>query len=385
MAPVSTATPAAWTRLASHITDWFYRPDLEALEVAVSAAVAHYGVESDPVWLFVLGPSGSGKSSVIINALSGLPKTWVMGDLTTKTFISHFKGKENAGLLHQIGASGLLLFKDFTTIISKRDDDRNEIAAQLREIYDGKWRRDTGVGGTPGWEGKITVIAAATPALERAWSLKRELGERFVTVRWPRIGGARMARQAAAQRGREPEIARKMKELTFELCCARPLAKPAPLNDLWGERTANLADMVARLRGSVVRESYGKHEIIDVPSIEEPSRLNKTLELLVSSHAALWEREPGADDYRIAKRVAFDSIPSLRKSIFEFLKDGALITQSELCNALDLPESSVRYQCEELAALKVLKANVSLAGQVEYQLASCFQDAVKIALLEEAY
>jgi len=38
----------------------------------------------------------------------------------------------------------MLLFKDFTTVLEKQKDERREIIAQLREIYDGFYSKKFG-------------------------------------------------------------------------------------------------------------------------------------------------------------------------------------------------------------------------------------------------
>src|SRR3954465_9557591 len=129
MATASTAV-STWQLFSDHLNRWYYKPDLKAVEVAITVAASHYLSKSDPVWLFVVGPSSSGKTSIIINALRDLDSAHILGDLTAKTFISNH-GNRACGILNQIN-SGLFLFKDFTTLLNKREDERAEIMAQLR-------------------------------------------------------------------------------------------------------------------------------------------------------------------------------------------------------------------------------------------------------------
>src|SRR5438445_4197967 len=164
-----------WEAYTTHVKRWFFQPDLEAVRVTLAAAASHFHKDCDPFWLFILGPSGADKTSLCINSLLDLPQVHMQGELTAKTFLSGYTGTAHPSLLHQIG-SGILAFKDFTTFMSKRPEEQAEIASQLREIYDGSFVKNTGKGITISWKGKITVIAAATPALERAWASRRDLG-----------------------------------------------------------------------------------------------------------------------------------------------------------------------------------------------------------------
>ena len=372
----SPSPQARWNYLRAHLDQWYYALDYEALEITLAAAHAHYAIDADPVWLTITGVSGSAKTSTMIQSLSGLPNTRVISDLTPRTFISHFQGKTGPGLLSQIGKSGLLLFKDLTTLLSKREDDRAEVIAQLREIYDGKLVRYTGTADKPSWEGKITVIAACTPALERAWGLKRDLGERFVNVRWPRNGSIELARYAARQRGNEAVILATTQRLGKDFA-SRPSKQLAPLPDALGEVTARYAQMTATLRANVSRDSRGRNEIIDIPSIEEPTRLNKTFELIVSAYASLYSRDPEDADLRLAKRVAWDSVPFSRELVTKCFSGGQALTVSELSRRTSIPATTTRRICEDLEALGVLTKNSSPMTDEEFHVREDFAETLR--------
>src|SRR5882724_8917303 len=210
--PELTRCTTAWDQLSTHLRTHFNEPDLDALRAVLSVAHSHYD-EGDPVWAFVIGASGSGKTSICINAISQWPKVLIMSDITPKAFLPGGKDGYTVGILETMGKSGILAFKDFTTILSQRDDDRRVISSQLREIWDGSFSRNSGARRAD-WQGKVTVIAAVTPAIERSWSVGRELGERFMQIRWnsPR-DSVKTARMAADQKGSETNIYGRTKRL----------------------------------------------------------------------------------------------------------------------------------------------------------------------------
>ena len=370
-------TAQAWQALQDHINKWYYRFDFEALELGLAAVAGHYFVESDPIWLMIIGPSGSGKST-IINALQSLPLTRIIGDLTPKSLISH--RSKYKGLLDDIGPSGIMLFKDFTTIISKRHDDKLEIASQLREVYDGYFSRASGMGRTATWKGKITAIAAVTPAVEQQWSLMRELGERFVMVRWGRAQGLEVAKMAGKQRGHEKQILETMQQLTKDLVRATELKPPPSLTDAMNEQIAQLAELTAVMRGSISRARQGAGEIMGVAAIELPTRLMKAMQYAVSSYAGLMRRDPSFDDVRLARRIACDSIPLLRVRIFDRIPVDHGISWPELFEATRMPKSSFDYHLSDLEALDVLTNEQSCTGMNWVQLTPAMQKLRKAAL-----
>ena len=67
------------------------------------------------------------------------------------------------GLLRQIGKFGIVVLKDFGSILAMRPDAKSEILGALREIYDGHWTRVVGSDGGRSlfWQGKLGVLVLA--------------------------------------------------------------------------------------------------------------------------------------------------------------------------------------------------------------------------------
>src|SRR5438046_1578624 len=83
--------------------------------------------------------------------------------------------------------------KDFTTVLTLHRDKRGEILAQLREIYDGHYRKEFGNGKVVDWTGKIGLIAGVTPIIDTYHAVNQVLGERFVCFRIKSESGAAVA------------------------------------------------------------------------------------------------------------------------------------------------------------------------------------------------
>jgi hypothetical protein len=348
-----------WTSLAAHLNHWFHEPDLEALRVGLAATVAHFCPDDDPVWLMVIGPPSTGKTAILIEALSIMPHTWPISDLTSKTLLSGKAKDESSGksmsLLHRIGPSGILLFKDFTTFLSKRPDERTEVAAQLREIYDGHMNRHTGSSGDPiSWKGKVTCIAAATPDAERVWASLRGLGERFITIRWPRGNSRAQAHKAALHLGRHKQINETLHELAKDFLDFPTLKAATPMDPSASPEIINLAEIAAVLRTHVHRERDGK-TISGLPEPEGLGRLMSSLVQLARAHASLFRRlAPSPADIAIPRRVALDTIPPQRRAVYCALPDNdSGLTTVELSELTHIPRSSVYRVIEDLEALQV--------------------------------
>jgi hypothetical protein len=370
----------AYADLAEFLVDNFNQPDLEALRAIF--AVCHSQYEKDePVWLFVIGASSSGKTAIAINCVSALGNVQVMGDMTAKALLTGTKDGVEHSILNQVG-SGILAFKDFTTIISQRDEDKRVIAAQLREVYDGSFRRQTGQRDAS-WSGKITVIAACTPAIERAWGLSRELGERFLQVRWNSPSDPlETARKARQQKGKEKEIATRMRYLTQKFFGNADFVGTADPDfpDELSDRVDHLATCVARLRAHVIRDSHGKRDIIEASTFEEPPRLAKSLSTIALHHAHLFRRPVVTkEDVGVALRVGLDSIPQSRARIVKNLPLDASLPASTLKHFAQVPPGTIDWNAQELSALGVIEISSDALEDDHYRFTPEFVALWKVA------
>src|SRR3989442_953664 len=101
------------------------------------------------------------------------PSAYAVSTLTAAPLLSGTRGKDPAkdakgGLLREIGRAGIILIKDFTSMLSMNRDAQREIFAALRELFDGRWTRRLGVDGGQelSWEGKVAIVAACTTSID---------------------------------------------------------------------------------------------------------------------------------------------------------------------------------------------------------------------------
>lgn len=351
-----------WQRIADFGNKWFHEPDMEVLETAVSTAMAHYFKNDKPIWLMILGAPGSGKTSFILTCLEALPMSYSQDDLSTSTFLSGLSlGEKNQfSLLHNIGKegdrSGILLFPDFTTFMSKRSEEREQVMGQLRRIYDGEFDRSIGNGRLT-WKGKVTIIAAATPAVDSIWALQRNMGERFMQVRWPRGNGIEQAKKAIDQVEHEVEIKKQLQDLTAAFLFPDGTAPlPIPMfKDYEAIGAVHLAELVARLRVHVYREREGRREIAGAaPEAESPTRIIKAMGQLARARATAFSKDVvELSDFRIARRVALDSIPPLRKKVLDVLLPHE-IGNAELMKLVGAPRATTIRIAEDMEAMGCL-------------------------------
>jgi hypothetical protein len=264
---------------------WLFLPDRGAL-LAVLGTVAANRLDGDPVWLLLVGPPGGGKSE-LLQAVSTLPNIHPAATLTEAALLSGTPKKEHVdgakgGLLRAIGDFGIILAKDFGSVLSMNRDARAAVLAALREVYDGSWTRHVGTDGgrTLHWSGKVGLIAGCTPTIDRHHAVMGAMGERFVLFRLPEVDEGQQARQALAHAGREAQMRRELADAVSTLF-TRAHRNPRDLEADDVERLVALSTLTVRCRSSVERDGYSR-EIELIPESEAPTRLIVVLSRLLA-------------------------------------------------------------------------------------------------------
>lgn len=314
-----------WDSLKTFVNKWYYKPDIDCIAIALSLYASHGQknkeyLEEPPIWLFISGASSAGKTSLCIDPMVGMEGTYLISDITPSGFLSGMKSGQ--GILQKLSkeneGNGVLLFPDFTVLLNKNPNDRDEIIGQMRRIYDGRFERTFGSNATVRWRGKITVLAATTPEIERKWSVQSALGERFLTVRYriPSVyseEASKLMEYAAKQMGREAEIkkgvSKRVKMILSNLEGLKPIDVSGNLQKFG---IFALGRLLSVMRTQVSRDMY-RQTILGRAESEGPMRIIKALGALLRGWLTIIQRDtPLPEDLKLVKRVVVDSIPTNR-------------------------------------------------------------------------
>jgi hypothetical protein len=330
---------------------WLHLTDLVPLLVALAAVAANLFLEGDPVWLLLVGASGGGKTE-ILRAMSGLKRVLQAATLTEAALLSGSPKRDHTadakgGLLRQVGDRGVIIFKDFTSILSLHKDARAQVLAALREIYDGSWTRHVGTDGgrTLTWSGHLGIVAGCTPTIDRHHGVIAALGERFVMLRLRTADRRELARRALAHKGQERAMRAELAEAVAGLFAGLD-TRPRQITEAERELLVGVADFTARARSAVEREGTSR-EIELIPEPEAPTRIAGSLARLRDGLLAIGVPRDVA--INIACRVAMDSIPALRRAALNTLAGGVgPRNTSDLAVAMRHPTVTVRRTLEDL-------------------------------------
>lgn len=338
---------------------WLYLPDPGGLLVALAAYAANLA-PGDPLWLLLVGPPGGGKTE-LLQPLASLPDVHATATLTEAALLSGTPKRDQAadakgGLLRAVGDFGILLCKDFGSVLSMNRDARAAVLAALREVYDGAWTRHVGTDGgrTLTWSGKVGMLAAVTPAIDSHHAVIGSMGERFVMYRLPSADPDTQARRALAHVGHERDMRRELGDVVAAVVAGVDRERLiTPADDATAERLVQLATLAVRCRSAVERDGYTR-EVQLIPEPEAPARLALVLLRLFDALGAI-----GTDDetaWRLVTKSALDSMPALRRRVLEDLTAHQSATSTgELAERLDYPTNTVRRALEDLTAHAVVE------------------------------
>ena len=337
---------------------WLLLQDLVPV-YAVLGTVAANLLPGDPVWLGIIGPPSSAKTE-ILNSLLMLPRVVQAATLTPAGCLSgtpkrqHDKGAKG-GLLKQIGDFGIIVCKDFGTVLSMRPDAKAEVLAALREIYDGAWTRHLGTDGgrTLSWQGKIGLLFGATGVLDTHYSVIGALGDRFLLSRLAPAGEGQFDRALLHSGTVTKQMRRELAEAVAHLFAGRRTEAP-PISREEIERIDRVISLVVRLRGAVERDRYSR-EVEAVYGAEGTARVGLALERLLAGLDTLGVDRATALD--VVEAVAMHSVPPLRRRAYEYLCNARDLTgnyeaigTTDIAEALELPTNTVRRALEDLVA-----------------------------------
>ncbi|MEE9541063.1 MAG: hypothetical protein V3V85_06175, partial [Candidatus Thorarchaeota archaeon] len=333
---------------------WLLLPNDSVIRYLMALVIANR-LPGDPVWGFVIAPSGGAKTE-LLNALSDIPEIYPISDLTPQTFISGLMKNKKASLLLRLKRGDILTLKDFTTVLQLPRDSRQQILSQLREIADGSYVKEFGTGERISWDGKLGFIAGVTPIIEQHRNVYAVLGERFLQLRTvlpPRKDLAKAAREGS---GKEEEMRRELRKAMADCIASVDLDTIPEWSEDLGSALDSLVTLCAIARSGVVRSGGYSKELQVIPEPEVPTRLIKQLVKLGQASAML----RGADkveteDYELIKKVAIDTMPATRWKILQALPaEPDLVTTSTVATAVGLPPSTTKRHLQDLQGLKLV-------------------------------
>jgi hypothetical protein len=345
--------------------------DIGVADVVLSAG-ASAKLGGDPPWLQVVGGSGAAKTETIIplRGANAVLASTISGEAGLLSGTSERDRAKDAtgGLLRSIGDSGVLVIKDFTSILSMNRDTRALVLAALREIYDGHWDRNVGTDGgqTINWNGRLILIGACTTAWDSAHQVMAMMGDRFLLVRLnSRENRMAAGRKAMSNVDHEHAMRAELAEAVGKLMAGVDASQTYALANEDDAGLLALADIVSRARTAVERDYQGNPAFAH--DLEMPTRLAK--QLVQVSRGALAIGMEHDDALATAERTARDSMPPLRHRVLTDAYDNPWTLTANSVERLQMPRKTVDRTLQELHLLGLLVVRSNQFNRWEYAVA----------------
>lgn len=334
---------------------FFTEHDPDALRI-IAAAITSVRLDSVPAWLLVAAVPGAGKTALTLPFM----KCNDIYHVTSFTPASMASATTKSSPLLDIANFKTLLVTDFSPMMSGSADSKSEALSLLREAFDGRITRFTGLSEEAVlWEGKFGFVGCTTTAaVERQSSMQGQLGERFLTMRITpdRATRLKMAESAARRAFTKKKVETTLQD-TFKLWMdeymmrlATRTINPVTPSDHVFSTLMRVADLLSRTRSPIVKDAKG---MTLIPANESEESLTRCyLQLMSLSCSLLTMGFDEADTIRMVSRVGMDSMPILRKLALDAMADGCE-SDRDIRRHMEMPINEARKTLDELTQLNV--------------------------------
>lgn len=359
--PLTGVEPVSLAECEAVYSGWLGKEyDLDSLRLTLIVAAVER-MDGDPLWAMIISGPGNTKTETIqplartgAEVVSNISS---IGALLSATAKKDRASDATGGLLRKLGKRGVLVVKDFTSILSMNPTVQAEVLGALREVYDGRWSREVGVDGgrTLLWEGRLGLVGAVTSAWDKHYGVIAQMGDRFVQLRTDSSKDATRlsaGTHAMANLGHEEEMRKALGDAVAGVI-AGMAKEPVSLTKREEEILLKAANLATKARTNVDLDNY-RGEVIHVDVPEAPTRLLKQLCQVLRGGVAIGMNR--TDALNLALRCSRDSVPPLRWAILTDLAvpGNEKATTSEIAIRVNRPRSTVDRQLKSLQALDLL-------------------------------
>jgi len=362
--PIEYTEGLDYQTIVNTFREHLWLPNPSQIDIILGSFFANR-ITGDPVWLFVVGPPGCGKTAVLQATIASQLVNF-QESITPAALLSGWntKGAKDPSLIPRLNGK-VLMIKDFTPLLSGNDFDRTAVFNILRGAFDGVCKRTFGNNVIREVKSRFGIIAGVTNVIDRFIDEGATLGERFLKYRMPYMRMVRYAGRAIEKAltniGHEESMSTELSD-TMQIALDKRIDKedfPILPSRLIPKFVA-IAQWVAQLRGVICRERYSG-DVQIVPFTEVGTRLAKQLAKLAMGVAILHGRKEVSDyDFNLAVRVAHDTCPERLMAVIKILYDHYQLAEhsisAEIISSLvQLPKSTLYKVLNDMLLLGLVK------------------------------
>jgi|GEM_PF-1375273 len=382
--------PISLKKVFKAFNKWLYLPNTDAIEVTL-AVMASNKMEGDPLWMFLVSPPGSCKTETLSSLSKCKNDVYATSSLTPHSLISGASWVEGSdpSLIPRLNGK-VLVIKDFTTIMQKREQERDEIFGILRDAYDGKCSKVFGTGITRSYSSSFSVLAAVTPRIYEVAESHQSLGERFLKFtmadNMKHYSEEEIINKAISNVNKENKMKDELANAVYAFMQNKYLGFVPDMPDEVKAKIIALARFGARMRGTVSKEKHRQDIVKSRPSAEVGTRIAKQLTKLAYSLAMIRNKKSVGDrQYKLVKKTMLDTIPQRSEDIVRLLFKKCktiddTLTTKEISHGTKYPLATVFRILSDMVMLEIV-LQVGPAGKHQYTLSPYIRKHLKTAEL----
>lgn len=340
-----------------------FNKDMEQSLLVTLATVISNRIPGDPLWIYIVGPPGCGKS-MMLQSFQHAQNCMFRSKLTATSLVSGMRQDDGSdpSLLAQLDECTLLI-KDFTAVKSMPLVVQENLYGILRDAYDGNVLVEYGNGVKRNYpKVHFSIVAGITDVVHG--DNRAALGERFLKVEiipsdkeydqeaQIRASLGNMIANIRAEDGLKDSIEAFIYHLNTEF----DLDKLPDVPEWVINRIVSLCQIIGSLRASVLRER--SDDVSYRPRAEIGTRLaNQILKLGRSCALVAGKEAIDEEIYQIMQKVAFSTAHGYQSDIVrELIHYPKGLTIEELCANLQLTTTTVHRRLDDLQELKIVVA-----------------------------
>lgn len=357
--------------LKSKVCEYMLLADPSIIKFLAAVCMANRIDCLTPTWVFLVGASSGGKST-LLEPFSSLPNSTFLDNLTGKTLFSGMKSHEvETSLVNSITRNSMVLITDFTLMLDKDEKEVQQIMSQFRLIYDGKFNNYSGNGKKEHWTGRFGIIAGVTTAVYEKQQQYAALGERMVYYYFEQPDRKLATRMALKNINKTEQIKKEIGLAFKEYIEQTPIPTSTfPIDEQITNDLIDLSEMSTSARSSVSRKKFHRdNPITQINSLEMPMRMAKQLLNIAQGLMALNpDHTLNDEDKKILFKTAIDSIPKTRKDVMVKLTLFHRADVAGVAAELGLPYDTTKVHLEDLSALGVVSQHKAGNTKFQYEL-----------------
>jgi hypothetical protein len=302
----------------------------------------------------VVAGSGAGKTETV-QSLTGAGAVAVSTLSSEAALLAQVKPGGTGGLLREAtAAGGIVVIRDFGSILSMDRHLRPRILQKLRQTFDGHVDRHIGNDGAKvlRWDGRLVFVGASMSIWDASHEVISAMGDRFVIVRGHTgLDRKAIGRQALGNTGKEATMERELAAAMGALVASADVNVRALTRDEEG-KLVDIADVVTLARTAVERDFKG--DVVNPYDAEANTRFVKQLAQAVRGGLA-FGLDPETAMARAA-RYARDTIPPSRWRVILHLADNPGTEPNSTCLGFKRSLPALKNDLEVLRMLGLADA-----------------------------